>query len=319
MILVVSHDGDDHLAPVLDHLSRPGCEVVVVDTSRIPAETAVVADYDGDAVSFTIRRADGGRTDLARCGSGWWRRPLPQRLDPRIGDLDEASWAVNECFEAMSGVWDALPLTWVSPPRATERAMMKTWQLAVAPGVGLVTPRTVVTNDPEAARSFVDTVGVGRTVCKAFSATEASWRETRMVGQAELAVIDRVSLAPVIFQEFVPAEVDLRVILVGDEVFAAEVHSQDLDYPLDFRLRLDSVRIRETRLPDEVTDSLRLLLKVAGLRYGAVDMRRTPAGEHVFLEINPAGQWLFVEDATGQPVSAAMAALLRDLDRAGAS
>ena len=68
-------------------------------------------------------------------------------------------------------------------------------------------------------------------------------------------------------------------------------------------------------VPAEVEDGLLRLLKSVGLRYGAIDMRRTPDGRHVFLEVNPAGQWLFVEEVTGQPITAAMARLLTDLDR----
>ena len=47
-----------------------------------------------------------------------------------------------------------------------------------------------------------------------------------------------------------------------------------------------------------------------GLIYGAIDLRQTPAGDYVFLEVNPAGQWLFVEQRTGQPISEAISASL---------
>ena len=44
-----------------------------------------------------------------------------------------------------------------------------------------------------------------------------------------------------------------------------------------------------------------------GLVYGAMDLRRTPDGDHVFLEVNTAGEFLFVEERTGQPISRAIA------------
>jgi glutathione synthase/RimK-type ligase-like ATP-grasp enzyme len=47
-----------------------------------------------------------------------------------------------------------------------------------------------------------------------------------------------------------------------------------------------------------------------GLEYGAIDLRLTPDGEYVFFEVNPAGQFLFVEHACGLPISAALAARL---------
>lgn len=319
MILLVSHAGDDHLAPVLTELDRIGGEAVVVDTSTIPVSTAMCAEQATGGDRWRLRMADGTWLDLRGCRSGWWRRALPSSPDPRIPDRGQAAWAANETYEAMTGFWDALPITWVSPPRSVELSMMKTWQLPAARAAGLEVPRTMVTSDPGQARAFIDRIGLGSVVCKAFSATQDNWRETRLVGEAEYELLDRVAVAPVIFQELVPAEVDLRVTVVGERLFAAAVHSQELAYPLDFRLFLDrgpGVRMEPTELPAEVEEGLLRLLKSAGLRYGAVDLRRTLDGRHVFLEVNPSGQWRFVEDVTGQPITAAMARLLTDLDAA---
>jgi hypothetical protein len=319
VILVVSHAGDDHLAPVLTELDRIGGEAAVVDTSTIPATTAMCAEHATGADRWRLRLADGTWLDLGTCRSGWWRRPLPSMPDLRIPDQAQAAWAANETFEAMAGFWDALPITWVSPRRSIELSMMKTWQLPTARSAGLEVPRTMITSDPEQARAFIDRIGLGGVICKAFSATQDNWRETRLVGEAEYDLLDRVAVAPVIFQELVPAEVDLRITVVGEQCFPAALYSQELPYPLDFRLFLDrhpGVRMEPTELPNEVEEKLLWLLKFAGLRYGAVDMRRTPDGRYVFLEVNPAGQWRFVEDVTGQPITAAMARLLTDLDAA---
>lgn len=319
MILLVSHDGDDHLVPVRDELDRLGSRSVIVDTSRIPAVSAMSARYSAHGDRWRLRQPDGSWLDLTGCRSGWWRRALPPEHDARIVDPAQASWALNETYEAMSGLWDALPITWVSPPRAIEMSMMKTWQLSAARAAGLEVPETLVTTDPAEARAFIDRLGLGKVVCKAFSATIDNWRETRMIGPAEYALLNQVAVAPVIFQEFVPAEVDLRITIVGEKFFAAAIHSQELPYALDFRLFLDTdtrVRMEPARLPDEVEQGLLRLLERADLRYGAVDMRLTPEGRYMFLEVNPVGQWRFVEDITGQPITGAMARLLTDLDQA---
>ena len=72
--------------------------------------------------------------------------------------------------------------------------------------------------------------------------------------------------------------------------------------------------IEPCELPAEVVDGLRRLMARLGLRYGAVDMRLRPDGAYVFLEINPAGQWLFIEEATRQPIAASLARLLVEHD-----
>ncbi len=60
----------------------------------------------------------------------------------------------------------------------------------------------------------------------------------------------------------------------------------------------------------EVEARLRALMTRLGLVYGAIDMRLTPDGHYIFLEINPSGQWLFVEERSGQPITASFARLL---------
>jgi glutathione synthase/RimK-type ligase-like ATP-grasp enzyme len=114
----------------------------------------------------------------------------------------------------------------------------------------------------------------------------------------------------VIFQEYIPAGVDLRVTIVGSQVFCGAIHSQAGGYKADFRMEMDTSRIEPSSLPENVERCLLGLMKRLGLVYGAVDLRRTPSGEHVFLEVNTAGQWLFVEQATGQPIAQALAEAL---------
>jgi hypothetical protein len=127
-----------------------------------------------------------------------------------------------------------------------------------------------------------------------------------------------VRLAPVIFQEYVEG-VDLRVTVVGDRVFAAEIDARHTSYPCDMRMVVGEASIRAVRLPEAVEAGLLALMRRLGLVYGACDLRRRAGGEHVFLEVNPAGQWLFVEQRTGLPIADALAAELAALaDRSAA-
>lgn len=312
MILLLSHAADDHAEAVLSELTAAGVEAVVFDTGELPQRAALAMTYGPESgPSFALREAGGPEIDLSAVSAAWWRRPRPFELDPDLPD-DEVEFTYNECFEAVSGLWASLPAFWVNDPQRDQTASHKPYQLKVASDVGLSVPRTLITNDPDAARAFVDEHGVDRTVYKCFAATPRHWRETRLMRTEELALLDRVQAAPVIFQEFVPADADLRVTMVGDRCFPAAIHPRETAYEADFRMDLGTAKLAPTDLPASVERRLRALMHRLGLVYGAIDLRRTPTGEHVFLEINTSGQWRFVEDRTGQSITAALARTLAE-------
>jgi glutathione synthase/RimK-type ligase-like ATP-grasp enzyme len=114
----------------------------------------------------------------------------------------------------------------------------------------------------------------------------------------------------VIFQEYVPARFDVRVTVVGDRIFAAAIHSQDTQYLVDFCIDMNRAKVEPHDLPTDVATRLAEFMQRLGLVYGANDMRLTPDGRYVFLEVNPAGQWLFIEGRTGQPITTAVAETL---------
>jgi len=231
----------------------------------------------------------------------------PFTIDDALAVPSLRAFAESETSQAVGGMLDALHCAWVNPRRADEAAHQKPYQWQVARDVGLSVPRTLVTSEPEAARRFISEVGLGKTVFKAFLASLEAWRETRLIEQADLDRLDLVRYAPVIFQEYVEG-VDLRVTIVGDRMFAAEIDARATSYPVDMRMVISEAEVKPTTLPDHVQGALLALQSRLGLKYGAIDMRRTAEGDCVFLEVNPAGQWLFVERLTGLPISQAVAA-----------
>jgi len=315
VIVIVSHAADAHTARVLDELARLEREAELIDTAEFPSRARLRHRFEG-GVQRPELTVGGRRVDLARAGVGWWRRPQPFTLEDGVAP-EAVSFAYTECHEAVAGLWGALPIPWVNPPHLDEAAHHKPYQLAVAARVGLRVPRTLITNDPDAARDFIAEVGTARTVYKTFLATADNWRETRTVDPVELDLLDQVRLAPIIFQEYVLASADIRVTVVGPSLFPAAIVPAPGGYALDYRMDLEGACFRATDLPSATEARIRSLVEHLGLVYGAIDLRRTPDGDHVFLEINPAGEWLFVEERTGQPITRSFASLLAKLDATG--
>ncbi len=288
----------------------------MMDTAQFPSRASITQSFEAGVQRYEFL-TDGQRVNLALCGSAWWRRPLPFTLEPGIAP-DAASFTYSECHEAMAGLWAVLNVKWVNPPLLDEAAHHKPHQLVVASEVGLAIPRTLITNDPGAARQFIADLGPERTIYKTFLASQECWRETRIMRREELAVLDRVRLAPVIFQEYIPAVADIRVTVLGPKMIATAIKPAPAGYQIDYRMDLDGAQFEPAELSSSTETGIRALMKRLGLVYGAIDLRRTQNHGDVFLEINPAGEWKFVEDKTGQPITEAMANLLVELDRKAA-
>jgi hypothetical protein len=308
-VLIVSFLEDVHTQAVMAALAAESDGAVeLLDLSEFPCRLSLSMAFDGGAHEFTVRRKDGGSLDLSEVGAVWWRRPRPFALPAAVSDPAHRRFAHSEAATFFQGLYRSLNAFWVNDPVRDAAAAHKPWQLTLAQAVGLEIPPTMMTNDPELARQFwrkhPDEV-----IFKQFLALPDSWRETRRLGADEERFVEAVRWAPVIFQRRVEATADLRVIVIGNEVYAAAADVREQAYPLDVRMNPDA-RYEPNELPAVIKDRLRALMLRLGLEYGAIDLRLTPEGRHVFLEINPAGQFLYIEMATGQKITAALAAHL---------
>jgi len=315
VILVISHHRDEHAQSVMVELSRRGVTTRLLDLSRFPLQLCLSMNYDSVGDSRFVFGCDELGLNLDDCGAIWWRRPQLPSVEGAVGRAAHQQFALSESHEALHGLWQSVDTFWINEPARDMVANRKAYQLRVAAQIGLEIPQTLITNCPQAARDFVQRLGPGQVIYKAFSATEQDWRETRLLRENELAQIENVRYAPVIFQSYIEADVDLRITVVGDRIFPAAIHSQDTSYKVDFRMDIGQAGIEPVTLPAEVEAKLFELMRRLGLVYGAIDMRRRPDGSHVFLEINPAGQWLFIERQTGQPIAEAIATVLQQGDR----
>jgi len=315
-ILILATEEDAHARAVSAAISDQGGESVVLDLSLFPqaAELSMRFDCCGGGHDFRIDLPARGLS-LGGCGAVWWRRPQQPAISPQIARHSHRMFAANESQEALAGLWFAMGGFWINPPAENDSAGRKGYQLRLAQQLELDIPQTLMTNAPARAAAFLDARAYQNVICKSFSSTLEEWRETRMVGAAELAQIDQVRFAPVIFQEYIEAVYDLRIAIVGDRLFPAAIHSSETAYPIDSRVDIANARVEAATIPAEIEAKLLEMMRRLGLVYAAVDMRLTPDGDYVFLELNPAGQWLFADPATNVAITAELARLLVEGDR----
>jgi glutathione synthase/RimK-type ligase-like ATP-grasp enzyme len=210
----------------------------------------------------------------------------------------------------------ASTILWVNNPISTAVSNLKIRNLAVAAKLGFRIPKTIVTNVPEEAHSFLDSVAPARLIYKPLT---YYYEEggiavfTTAVCSEKLHERERnIHAAPIMLQELVEKEYEIRATVLGVEVHAVRINSQiDADTALDWRrdqLRTDMYEIIE--LSDQDSRRIVELQREFGLAYGAYDFIVDKSEELIFLEVNPSGQWLWLEHATSIPISRAVATLL---------
>lgn len=314
LALTASTVDDPCVDMVAAAIEARGARLLRLDSAAYPTGPACGWTLDDDGAALTLPGlAPGEPLDAV------WVRPLDAgALLP--DDLDAATR--DACREqARRAVWSLLectPVFTLDPPDVLQRAPYKPRQLELARAVGLDVPRSLLANDPRAVRAFAARCPGGLVVKLLDSAgllVRAGDRlaplPTRTVTPAELREpggLDGLDLCPMLFQERVPKALELRLTIVGREVFAAAVDPRGAD---DWRGDPGLVAaFRPHRLPDELRARVLRLLDHLRLNFATVDMIVTPDGRHVFLEVNTVSYFDFVERATGLPIAAAVADLL---------
>ena len=301
-ILLVTTANDLAADLVILHLERRGVPFVRFNQEEFPERIAVSWPGDGRSASLTV---DGELTTCAEIGGAWFRHAAGPSL-PLSEERRMADFIARESTGFLAGFWETTPWFWMNRPSAAAFAGSKLQQLAQARALGLRVPQTLVTNCPQAARDFVATRKAVAKPVVSGGLVEAGRRYavyTTAVTPKDLAG-EAVHLAPVIFQERVANDFDLRATVVGTRVFAIRISVRNRDGEADWRAA-DPAQVSYERycLPPALEAGCVALVNAFSLSFAALDFIVTPEGEHVFLELNPAGQWGWLEEATGAPVT----------------
>jgi glutathione synthase/RimK-type ligase-like ATP-grasp enzyme len=325
-VLIVSDHSDAHVPMVARQLEQLGVPFAEFNTSDFPLRVRLSLSYL-DAESRSTLYLPGDRAlNCSNVRSIWYRKPEPYELSSAV-PIAQRDFANAECREAVHGMYNLMRgKLWIDDPVSMRRVSNKPLQIDIARRLGFEVPHTLITNDPSLAREFYAFCG-GNVVYKTLSCPRVTHNDdgqtsdhrldkvaayTTLVDTEDPDLWKSIELAPCLFQEHVPKRFELRVTVVGDEVFAAEIDSQsDPATIIDWR-RGDILNLKHRihALPEAIADLCRSLLRALGLNFGAIDIILTPDLRYVFLEINPNGQYGWIEYLTGLQISSAIAMLL---------
>ncbi|RAP59539.1 hypothetical protein [Oleiagrimonas sp. MCCC 1A03011] len=313
-VLILAKWNEPHTAALRWSLDRMGIPTrIAPDFSRVGQRISIHADDGGthwwsDACPETPR-------------SIWFRRPeMPEPKQCMEADREflTIQWKLfqRNLFDLGTKLLDTL---WINDPAAAYAAESKLVQLQAAAELGIPFPDMVVTNHAEDVTRLIERWG--QVIYKTFyphswvSRSEGTLYDlgvTLLDADSELPEAS-IAMCPGIFQRYIEKTEDIRVTVIGDRIFAVRVLKHAGGAYLDWRQKVlaNETRVEMVQLPATWEDHIRRLMKKLGIVIGCADLVVDQQGDMYFLEINQAGQFLFVEEKLPEvPLLRAMTAML---------
>ncbi|MDQ0008266.1 hypothetical protein J2T07_000425 [Luteibacter jiangsuensis] len=319
--LILGNSTDYHAVAVAWALREIGHTALIWDGVGVSAEQRLMLDPASGDGQIWMHGAK-----YERFHSVWHRRPI------RHGNLDHIAdhartFVVRECAEAYECL--ATLATSMSPfvvGGIGTRHLTKARQLALARRLGFRVPATIITDSFEAVCAFVERTG--RVAVKPFS--PHYWRHvasdtlrfasTSLIESTSELDRDTVEASPSIYQQFIEKALELRVTVIGRTVHAAKITKRDGGYFVDARMFIEGpdTSVDAVKLDNGLEQTILAFMDEAGLSYGCLDIVVDRQGDAHFLEVNPSGQFLFVEQLVPElPLLASFAGMLANQGRAG--
>lgn len=319
-IIILSSADDPHAFSVAEGIRRMGGEVTIWYTGDFPTSSWATIEFYGDRMTLDIRGPH--QSIVGAQPRTVWNRRMSKTVDVSALHPADQTFGSAQSFDLRRSTVDLLGARsfWVNAPQAQARAILKPVQMREAQIAGFEVPRTLYSNDRTQILAFIRAMG-GSVVFKQM-ALVGVWSDgarrfapyTTVVTEQEIPDEPRTAAAPGIFQEILSRAYELRVTMIGERMFVTRLdppHSDDAK--IDWRLavmRGQTSRMTPGTLPERVAQSIRSYMSAMNLVFGCFDLIVTPEGRHVFIECNEAGQFLFVEEETGEAVLDAFVAFL---------
>ena len=298
-MLLVLTTADDATADYLcRRLHDERVQFVRLDTDHF-ADSGFV-EYIDNEISLIFREE---RLNGRAIRNVWYRRPRGIVVRGRSTDAQRLHTA-REWATSLDGFLAEIPqMRWMNHPACNARANNKLFQLRLAPRFGLRVPETIVTRSLEEAQRFWRSHH-GKIVTKPLSVGYVETLDGVMEAQILTSEVraehlrdpEILARCPTILQQRVQRGVDVRVTVVDRKVCALAVSSPGRETPVDIRQDGMSDLVYEpVSLPATVCANLLNLCHHLELRFAAVDFIRSCDDEWYFLEVNPNGQWAWLD------------------------
>lgn len=306
--LIITNSQDLHADLVSTILVNKGHQPFRVNLDKFPRDYTITQKYiDGSHASKIVHTPTGTTLESCQIAATWNRKIAEYSFISDDLTVQELEYAKAETEHAMFGLLYTLDCYWMSHPVNLRGSMWKGEQLNRAQKIGFRIPASLVSNCPDEVRDFKNHLP-GDMIFKTLSTPDlasskvsdeervANGVPTTVITNEFMENVEAVREVPCHFQEYIPKLYELRVTIIGDKLFAAKIHSQeDQRTMVDSRDMTAEILYEAIKLPEAIEKRCFAFVKSYGLNYSAMDIIVTPDNEYVFLENNPNGQFLYVQ------------------------
>ncbi|QXZ14632.1 hypothetical protein KVQ82_01500 [Pseudomonas sp. AO-1] len=314
MILLVTNRRDITMDYVVAELRRREIPFYRLNTELLPHSISTMSGRERRKWSIRIGDHEIRGDEVT---AAYFRRPgAPNALDS-VKDQAEKRYVESEWGSFLKSLYMRLEDVWFSSPTQIFLAEDKPRQLILAHELGFEIPEGFVTNDWTLVKKLTNQHrSIGKPLREAvLSGDNERVMFTHRIDELSESDAEAVALAPFIVQKEILKRYDVRVTVVGTNIFATAIWSQtnaetEVDWRQGTRTDLKHERIE---LEESISRRCIALVRALGLKFGAIDFVRDQEGKLWFLEVNPNGQWAWIENLTGYPISKAIVDELEEI------
>nr|QJS06271.1 ribosomal peptide maturase, rimK-like ATP-grasp domain protein [Pedobacter sp.] len=303
---------DPHVTSVTSHLEKLGAEFIILDRFDFEKSGSIAISFAQNAALHL-----GAGRHLTEVSSIWWRQKPPFIVpSEKISEYYDTIFATQEWNHIQRYLeYKYRNVYSINNPSATLMVHNKIYQLEIASEAGFIIPKSIFSNNPKQIDAFVLSIEPEKAIFKTLTAYMNPTGLLTYTTIVDRSMINNkkgsIALAPGIYQEYSKKKFEVRVTVVGIEVFAVKINPPvDSDASIDWRSGITEDIYEKYELPTNVKSQILELHARFGLVYGAYDFILDENDNFIFLEVNPSGQWLWLERRLNMPISYNIANLL---------
>ncbi len=313
MILLISNKDDITTDFIVQKLNEFGVEFYRFNTEELTHSVNIIIDFENEIFQIydlTLKKT----IDLKKIKSVYYRRPETPIVSNILNQC-EVQFVRNELIYTLEGIYKLLRNAfWISPLYSIREAENKIYQISLAKEIGFKIPNSIITNQPSEAFNFFDRNIKDCIIKPIKSGLVGEVNDMKVIFTNPLNVetnFDLVKSCPTYIQSNIHKKVDIRVTVVGNDFFPARIHSQDSTMAqIDWRRSDTVLKYSTIELSSELKEKCKMLMSSLNLQFSAIDFIESENNDLIFLEINPNGQWAWIEQQLKYPISESIVKLL---------